>query len=162
MTEETKNLILENIGALTSLLELYSSQTGEIISTDIDETLDDIVARRGQTVELIGQRIACIDELCADCTQSEKDQVNKLIRTGHLTLGASAQIKEIHKAAIKMRSEYLAIGEKEKKAALRVDARLKELRGELEAIAEDKKKVDAYSANVRIDTKKGGSFDSSH
>ena len=162
MTEETKNRILKDIEEIGALLEQYSRQTSEIITTDIDETLEDIVMRRGETVARVGEMMSDIDTACIGCTEQERAQVNRIITSGHMSLGMSKDIKEIHKAAAKMRSAYIAVSDKEKQAALRVDARVKELRSELEAVNEDKKKVDLYSTNVRIDTRKGGSFDSSN
>lgn len=162
MTEDIKSRILKSIEEIGDLLEQYSRQTSEIITSDIDDTLEEIVARRGEILALIGQKMSDIDIACAGCPEQERRQVNRMISSGHMSLGMSPQVKEIHKAASKIRSAYIAVMGKEKQAALRVDARVKELRAELESVTEDKKKVDLYSTNVRIGSKKGGSFDSSN
>lgn len=159
MTNEIKNRIIEVMGEIGGLIESYSADTSEILTTDIDETLEDIIARREKTLAEIGEKRAEIDRLREECTPEESGVIHKIITNGHIPLGISRELREIHKAAVKMRSVYISAAEKDKQAALRVDARVKELRTQLEALQDDKKKIDFYSNNKLTDNK-GGSFDS--
>lgn len=144
---------------MTRLAEQYAAATNEIITTDIDETLEDIVARRNEITGLVGKQRRDIDEACAMCTDQERELVIKMITGAHVPLGISREMRDIHKVAVKMHSAYLAIGEKEDKAAARVDARLKELRTELENVNSGRKMTSGYSAMGIGLSGSGSSFD---
>lgn len=159
MTENIKNRIISDITEIEVLLGRYVSETTEILTTDIDETLEDITTRRQETVTLIGEKRADIDEASKELTEEERAIIRKIITNTHVPLGISKDLREIHKASMKMRSVLITAQEKDKQAALRVDARVKELRSELENVNDDKRKVDLYSGN-NLTNKKGGSFDS--
>lgn len=159
MTENIKNRIISDISEIELLLGRYVSETTEILTTDIDETLEDITARRQETVSLIGEKRADIDEASRELTEEEREIIRKIITNAHVPLGISKDLREIHKASMKMRSVLITAQEKDKQAALRVDARVKELRSELENVNDDKRKVDLYSGN-NLTNNKGGSFDS--
>lgn len=159
MTEEIKDRIIGDIEEMTRLAEQYGAATTEILTTDIDETLEEIVERRGEITELVGQRRRDIDDACSQCTDQERDLIIKMITGGHVPLGISKEMRDIHKAAVKMHSTYLSIGEKEQKAAARVDARVKELRTELENVNSGRKITNGYSAVGTGLGESGGSFD---
>lgn len=159
MTEDTKIRIIRDIEEMTRLTELYSAATTEIITTDIDETLDEIVARRSEIIEAVGRTREDIDAACSDCTGQESDLIRRMITGGHVPLGLSSELREIHKAAVKMHSSYLAVADKEKQASVRVDARLKELRYDLQNVNADRKKASGYTALGSGFGGSGGSFD---
>ena len=158
MTEEIKLRLISDITEIEGLLRRYVSETSEILTTDIDETLEEILERRGETVALIGEKRQDISLCSEELAPEEADILNKIITNNHVPLGISKDLREIHKAAVNMRSVLIESKEKDKQAALRVDARGKELRSELENVNDDKRKVDLY-ANTSAN-KKGGSFDS--
>ena len=60
----------------------------------------------------------------------------------------SPELREIHKAAVKLRSVYLSVRDKEKQAYARVDARVKELRTELENVTAGRRKMSSYGAGL--------------
>jgi len=159
VTGEIKNRFIEDINEMTRLIEEYSIATSEILTTDIDETLEEILQRIGDINEAIGIQRADIDEACGECTEQESDLIHKMITGGHIPLGISQEMREIHRSAVKMRSAFLAVRDKEKQAVLRVDARVKELRTELETVNADRKKMSGYSAMSGGIGGSGGSFD---
>jgi len=159
MTEEIKDRIIADIEEMTRLAEQYAAATNEIITSDIDETLDDLVARRDEITGLAGKHRRDIDEALSQCTDQESDLVKKMITGGHVPLGISREMRDIYKVAVKMHSAFLAIGEKEDKAAARVDARLKELRTELENVNSGRKITSGYSAMGNGLSGSGSSFD---
>ena len=158
MTEEIKLRLISDISEIENLLRRYVFETSEILTTDIDETLEEILGRREETIALIGERRRDIDLCGEELTPEERDILKRIITNNHVPLGISKDLREIHKAAVNMRSVLLEAKEKDKQAALRVDARVKELRSELENVNDDKRKVDLYS-NAPTNNK-GGSFDS--
>ena len=158
MTEEIKLRLISDISEMETLLRRYVSETSEILTTDIDETLEEILGRREETIALIGERRRDIDLCGEELTPEERDILKRIITNNHVPLGISKDLREIHKTAVNMRSVLLEAKEKDKQAALRVDARVKELRSELENVNDDKRKVDLYS-NASSNNK-GGSFDS--
>ena len=158
MTEEIKLRLISDISEMETLLRRYVSETSEILTTDIDETLEEILGRREETIALIGERRRDIDLCGEELTPEERDILKRIITNNHVPLGISKDLREIHKTAVNMRSVLLEAKEKDKQAALRVDARVKELRSELENVNDDKRKVDLYS-NAPTNNK-GGSFDS--
>lgn len=158
MTEEIKLRLISDISEIEALLRRYVSETTEILTTDIDETLEEILGRRKETVDLIGEKRADIDLCAGELSSEEADILKRIISNNHVPLGISKELREIHKAAVNMRSVLVEAKEKDKQAALRVDARVKELRSELENVNDDKRKVDLYSNTPGGN--KGGSFDS--
>ena len=158
MTEEIKLRLISDITEMETLLRRYVSETSEILTTDIDETLEEILGRREETVALMGEKRRDIDLCGEELTSEEGDILKRIISNNHVPLGISKDLREIHKAAVNMRSVLLEAKKKDKQAALRVDARVKELRSELENVNDDKRKVDLY-ANAPTNNK-GGSFDS--
>ena len=159
MTDETKERLLRDFEEMTRLTDLYSAATTEIITTDIDETLDEIVARRSGIIEAIGKTRQDIDDACLQCTEQESTLIKRMITGGHIPLGISKELREIHKAAVKMHSSYLTIADKEKQASVRVDARLKELRYDLQNVNADRKKATGYTAIGSGFGGSGSSFD---
>ena len=159
MTNDTKTKIVEDITEMVKLTEQYSAATSDIISTDIDETLEDIIDRRNDIIEGMGKYFGDIDSLCDTCTSQESDLIHRMLRGESVPLGLSSELREIHKIAVKLRSAYIPIAEKEKKARARVDARLKELRSELENVNADRKKTSGYTALGSGFGGSGGSFD---
>ena len=158
MTEEIKLRLISDISEMETLLRRYVSEISEILTTDIDETLEEILGRREETIALIGERRRDIDLCGEELTPEERDILKRIITNNHVPLGISKDLREIHKTAVNMRSVLLEAKEKDKQAALRVDARVKELRSELENVNDDKRKVDLYANTTG--NKKGGSFDS--
>lgn len=161
MTEQVKDRVIEKIAGMETALHDYHAKTAEILTTDIDETLEQILEERAA---LIGTLDRLHDELeqitREECSPEEKNSIESAMKSQHVSLGLSAQLKEIRKAAVKMRSVYLEAAEKDKQAAIRVDARVKELRTELEDLSGSKKTLDYFSRN-KLESAKGGSFDSS-
>lgn len=159
MTDDIKIKIVDLFNEMTALTEKYSAATSDIINTDIDETLEEIVRRRAAIIDEIGRCRREIDILCGDCSEQENDLVHRMISGNRVPLGLSAELREIHKAAVKLHSAYINVGDKEKQAAVRVDARVKELRSELENVNADRKKTSVYSAIGSGFGGSGGSFD---
>lgn len=146
---------------MTRLTEEYSAATSKILSTDIDETLEGILADIADINDQLGRHRQDIDDACALCTQTEKELVEKMITGGHIPLGLSPELREIHKVAVKMRSGYIAVRDKETQASARVDARVKELRTELENVNAGRRQVTSYGAGFTgIGSSTGSSFNS--
>lgn len=161
MTEEIKNIVIEKIAGMEAVLHDYHAKTAEILTTDIDETLETIVAERAALIEALGALHSELEQIIGEeCTPEEKSSIEGAMQNRHASLGLSAQLREIRRAAINMRSVYLEAAEKDKQAAVRVDARVKELRTELEDLSGSKKTLDYFSRN-KLESHKGGSFDSS-
>jgi predicted RNA-binding protein with PIN domain len=146
MTEEIRKRIIDDMAEMTRLAGDYGTASAEIIATDIDETLDGIIERRAAIIEGLAAARRDIDEACHECSEKESDLVHTMIRGAHLPIGIPAELEDIHKAAVKMHSMYISATEKEKQAAARVDARVKELRSELESVNSDRKKAAGYTA----------------
>ena len=159
MTDEIKTKIVDLFNEMTVLTEKYSAATSDIINTDIDETLDDIVRRRAAIIDEMGRCRKELDAVCGECSEQENDLVHRMISSNRVPLGLSAELREIHKSAVRLHSAYITIGDKEKQASARVDARVKELRTELENVNADRKKTSAYSAVGSGFGGSGGSFD---
>ncbi len=145
MTEDIKQRIIADMEEMTELAEKYSAVTAEIITSDIDETLEELVETRGEITDTIGERRRDIDEACGECTPEEAELVHKMTVGGRVPLGLSKELRDIHKTAVRMHSVYLSVSEREQKAAARVDARIKELRSELAAVTSDRKTTSSYS-----------------
>lgn len=158
MNEEIKVRIIDDMAEMTRLSEEYSAATSAILTTDIDETLEEILGNIAEINDQLGRYRADIDEARALCTEQESSLILNMITGGHIPLGISPELKEIHKAAVKLRSVYLSVHDKEKQASARVDARVKELRTELENVTAGRKKMSSYGAGL---TGFGGSSGSS-
>lgn len=158
MTVQTKEQILGKISEAEGIIKVYLAKTNEILSTDIDETLEDILAERGECLEKLDLITSEIDEITTKfCDETEKKYVENSLQNKHLPLGLSTEIKEIRRAAVKMHSLYAEAVEKDALAVKRVDARVKELRAGLEDLNDDKRKLDFYAHN-KIGVKKGSSL----
>lgn len=158
MTEQVKNEIIAKISEAEGIIREYMAKTNEILNTDIDETLEDILAERTEIMERLDLVTSEIDEITTKfCDDTEKKYIENSLRNQHIPLGLSTEIKEIRRAAIKMHSVFTEAVEKDSLAVKRVDARVKELRASLEDLREDKRKIDFYSHN-KIGVKKGSSF----
>jgi len=146
MTEEIRKRIIDDIAEMTRLAGEYGTAAAEILATDIDETLDGIIARRTAVIDAIAEARRDIDDACHECTEQESDIVHGMIRGAHVPVGIPSELEEIHKAAVRMHSVYISAAEKDKQASARVDARVKELRTELENVNTDRKKTAGYTA----------------
>ncbi len=162
MNEEIKVRIINDLTEMTQLTEDYTAKTSDILTTDIDETLEEILADIAEINDRLGRARRDIDDARALCTEQESDLILKMITGGHIPLGLSPELKEIHKAAVKLRSEYLAVHDKELQASARVDARVKELRTELENVTAGRKKMSSYGAGIGsfAGSSSGSSFNS--
>ena len=146
---------------MTRLTDEYAAATSAILSTDIDDTLEGILADIAEINDQLGRYRADIDEARALCTESESAMILKMIKGDHIPLGISPELREIHKVAVKMRSGYIAVLDKEKQASARVDARVKELRTELENVNAGRRQVTSYGAGFTgIGSSAGSSFNS--
>ncbi len=146
---------------MTRLTEEYSAATSEILTTDIDDTLESILADIAEINDQIGRYRADIDEARTLCTEKESELILKMISGGHIPLGISEELREIHKVAVKMRSGYISVLDKEKQASARVDARVKELRTELENVNAGRRQMTSYGAGFTgIGSSAGSSFNS--
>lgn len=158
MTVQVKEQILVKIAEAEAVIRLYLDKTNEILSTDIDETLEDILAERQECLERMDAITKDIDLITAEgCNEAEKQYIKNSLNNKHIPLGVSPEIKEIRRSAVKMHSLYAEAIEKDMLAAARVDARVKELRAGLEELNDDKRKIDYYAHN-KIGVNKGGSF----
>lgn len=158
MTEQVKNEIIAKISEAESIISEYMAKTNEILSTDIDETLEDIIAQRSELIGKLDLIVCEIDEIAVrSCDETERMYIENSLQNKHLPLGLTTEIKEVRRAAVKMHSLFTEAVEKDKLAEKRVDARVKELRASLEDLREDKKKIDFYAHN-KIGVKKGSSF----
>ena len=146
---------------MTRLTDEYAAATSAILSTDIDDTLEGILADIAEINDQLGRYRADIDEARSLCTESESAMILKMIKGDHIPLGISPELREIHKVAVKMRSGYIAVLDKEKQASARVDARVKELRTELENVNAGRRQVTSYGAGFTgIGSSAGSSFNS--
>lgn len=159
MTEEIKTRIMTDLNGMLGLAEQYNAATNEIIHTDIDDTLGEILERRKKAIDGLGQFQRDIDEACKSCTADESELIHNMIKGGRVPLGISPQLREIHKITVKIHSVYISVTEKEKQASARVDARIKELRTELQNVNSDRKKTASYTAMGSGLGGSGGSFD---
>ena len=159
MTEDIRTRLIKDMTDMLKLAEMYSEATSDIITTDIDETLEEILERRSNIIAAMGRLRADIDAACEKCTDQESDLVHRMMRGANVPLGLSSDLQEIHKTAVRMHSVYIAVTEKEKQAAARVDARVKELRSELRNVNEDRRKASGYTAVGSGFGGSGGSFD---
>lgn len=158
MTPMVKDDIIAKISEAEGIIKAYIAKTNEILSTDIDETLEEILSDREELIEKLNLCTAEIDEITTQfCDETEKMYIENSLKNKHIPLGLSTEIKEIRRAAVKMHSLFTEAVEKDGLAKNRVDARLKELRTSLEDLKEDKKKLDFYS-HTKIGAKKGSSF----
>ncbi len=158
MTEQVKNEIIAKISEAEGIIGEYMAKTNEILNTDIDETLEDIIAERSALIEKLDLIVREIDEITVkSCDETERRYIENSLQNKHLPLGLTTEIKEVRRAAVKMHSLFTEAVEKDKLAEKRVDARVKELRANLEDLREDKKKIDFYAHN-KIGVKKGNSF----
>lgn len=158
MTTQTKDNIIAKISEAESIIKEYSAKTNEILNTDIDDTLEDILVERAALLEKLDLVTSEIDEITAQfCDETERKYIENSLQNKHIPLGLSTEIKEIRRAAVKMHSFFTEAVEKDALASKRVDARVKELRAGLEDLREDKRKIDFYAHN-KIGVKKGSSF----
>ncbi len=158
MTVQVKDEIIAKIGEAENAIRAYMAKTNEIINTDIDETLEGILAERQSALEQIDAVTKGIYAFAAEnCDETEQKYIENALHNRHLPLGLSAEMKEIRRAAVKMHSVYSEAMTKDSIAAKRVDARVKELRASLEELNDDKRKIDFYSHN-KIGAGKGGSL----
>lgn len=158
MTTQVKDDIIAKISEAEGIIREYTVKTNQILSTDIDETLEDIIAQRAALLERLDLVTAEIDEITVKfCDETERKYIENSLRNKHIPLGLSTEIKEIRRAAVKMHSLFAEAVEKDALAEKRVDARVKELRASLEELREDKRKIDFYAHN-KIGVQKGGSF----
>ncbi|MBO5378270.1 MAG: hypothetical protein IKK53_00835 [Ruminiclostridium sp.] len=158
MTEQVKNEIIAKIGEAESIIGEYMAKTNEILTTDIDETLEDIIDARSELISRLDRIVCEIDEIATrSCDETEKMYIENSLRNKHLPLGLTTEIKEVRRAAVKMHSLFTEAVEKDRQAEKRVGARVEELRLSLENLREDKKRIDFYAHN-KIGVNKGGSF----
>ncbi len=158
MTEQVKNEIIAKISEAEGIIGEYMAKTNEILSTDIDETLEDIIAERSVLIEKLDLIVCEIDEIAVkSCDETERMYIENSLHNKHLPLGLATEIKEVRRAAVRMHSLFTEAVEKDRLAQKRVDARVKELRASLEDLREDKRKIDFYAHN-KIGADKGGSF----
>ncbi len=158
MTVQVKDQIVAKIVEAEGIIKEYSAKTNEILTTDIDETLEDILAERNEILERLDLVTNEINEISLKfCDETERKYIESSLHNKHLPLGLSNEMKEIRRAAVRMHSFFSEAAEKDSLASKRVDARLKELRAGLEDLKEDKKKIDFYAHN-KIGVKKGSSF----
>ncbi len=160
MNVQTKEKILANISATEAAMLRYDEKTSEILSTDIDETLEEIMTARDDILlEIHALRTELNKTAAEECSPEEAGYIARLLKNEHVPLGLSAELKEIRKAIVKLRSVFLGAQEKDAQAAKRVDARVQELRAQLEDLNDDKRRLDFYNKQ-QSGGRKGGSFDS--
>lgn len=160
MTVQTKEKILANISETKAAMLRYDEKTSAILTTDIDETLEQLLSEREDILGQLSGLRSELDALKGECSPEESDYIKKLFSGQHVTLAISPELKDIRKAVVELKSVHHAVQEKDKQAAKRVDARVQELRARLEELNDDKRRLDFYSQQ-QSGTKKGGSFDSS-
>lgn len=160
MTSQLKEKILANISETKAAMLKYDEKTSAILTTDIDETLEQLVSERE---DILGQLTALrseLDTLAGECSAEEASYIKNLLIGQHVTLAISPELKEIRKAIVELKSVHHTVQEKDKQAGKRVDARVQELRARLEELNDDKRRLDFYNQQQNV-KKKGGSFDSS-
>ena len=158
MTEQVKNEIIAKIAEAEGIIGEYMAKTNEILTSDIDETLEDILAERSEIIGKLDLIVSEIDEITVkSCDETERMYIENTLQNKHIPLGLTTEIKDVRRAAVKMHSLFKEAVEKDKLAEKRVDARVKELRASLEDLREDKRKIDFYAHN-KIGVKKGNSF----
>ena len=111
-TMKAQPIILKNQSELFKASSLVGSSATESFVHKLEQ-------HKSEQMVVIASNRPEIHEQCIDAG------VRLLVLTsGHVL---SKELRDIHKAAVKMHSSYLAVADKEKQAAVRVDARLKEL-----------------------------------
>ncbi len=161
MTLQTKEKLLANISETRAAMLLYDEKTAAVLTTDIDETLEGLLAERSGILERLGGLRAELNRLTAEeCSREEADYIEGLLKNRHVTLAAAAELKEIRKAIVELRSVHHSVQERDAQAAKRVDARVQELRARLEELNDDKRRLDFYNQQ-QSGKGTGGSFDSS-
>lgn len=158
MTEQVKNEIIAKINEAESIIGEYIGKTNEILNTDIDDTLEDILEARSQLIGRLDLIVCEIDEIAVkSCDETERMYIENSLQNKHLPLGLTTEIREVRRAAVKMHSLFTEAVERDKLAEKRVASRVEELRASLEDLREDKRKIDFYAHN-KIGVNKGGSF----
>lgn len=160
MTQIIKEKILANISETKAAIQMYGEKTSAILTTDIDETLEQLVAERDEILERLNTLRAELGGLAEECAADEAEYIKKLLKGQHVTIAISSDLKEIRRAVVELKSVHHSVQEKDKQAAKRVDARVQELRARLEELNDDKRRLDFYNKQ-QSGRKKGGSFDSS-
>lgn len=160
MTAQIKEQILENISETKEIMLKYDEKTSAILTTDIDETLEGIIAERSDIIIQLAALRTDLNRLTEECSADEAEYIKKLLTGRHATLAISPELKEIRNAIVELKSVHHSVQEKDKQAAMRVDARVQELRARLEELNDDKRRLDFYNQQ-QSGNKKGGSFDSS-
>lgn len=158
MTEQVKNEIIAKIGEAENIVSEYMAKTNEILSSDIDETLEEILVKRSELISRLDLIVCEIDEIAVrSCDETERMYIENSLQNKHLPLGLTTEIKEVRRAAVKLHSVFAEAVEKDRLAEKRVDSRVKELRFNLENLREDKKRIDFYAHN-KIGAQKGSSL----
>lgn len=160
MTVQVKEKILENISETKAAMLRYDEKTSAILTTDIDETLEKLLAERNAALEQLTALRGELDKLTEECSAEEADYIKNLLTGQHVTLAISSELKEIRNAIVELKSVHHDVQNKDSQAAKRVDARVQELRARLEELNDDKRRLDFYNQQ-QSGNKKGGSFDSS-
>ena len=113
MTEQVKNEIIAKISEAESIISEYMAKTNEILNTDIDETLEDIIAKRSELIGKLDLIVCEIDEIAVkSCDETERMYIENSLRNKHLPLGLTTEIKEVRRAAVKMHSLFVEAVEK--------------------------------------------------
>ncbi len=158
MTEQVKNEIIAKINEAESIIGEYIGKTNEILNSDIDDTLEDILAERSELIGRLDLIVCEIDEIAVkSCDETERMYIENSLQNKHLPLGLTTEIREVRRAAVKMHSLFTEAVEKDRLAEKRVASRVEELRASLEDLREDKRKIDFYAHN-KIGVNKGSSF----
>lgn len=76
MTVQVKEKIIEKIAEAEGIIKAYIAKTNEILNGDIDEELEEIVAKRNELIERLDLITAEIDQISAEfCSDVERKYI---------------------------------------------------------------------------------------
>jgi len=148
------NLLVEKFDALEALLSCYSELTNRLSAADI-ESIDEADAILGERDGLIGKMKEIrprITELIDKQTPEKAAIIRKMLIGETVMTDFSDDEKTIQAKAITLRSLQSDIMQKENGNRMRFKRKYDEVRGELEDLQKDKKKLNFYQNAIVNDS----------
>lgn len=158
MENENELKLVELLDSLAVLLNKYEGQTNQMVSADLG-IIQDVLLSRNDTIEEMRQVKQRINEEVVLFPEDEQE-VLKSILSGRAS--NNDELSPFQKQVqVKMHSLHTLqqnILSKDFQITARIKNNFEEIKKELEALKQDKKRIDYYSSASTGD--KGGSFDS--
>jgi hypothetical protein len=152
------NLLAGKFDELEALLSTYSELTNRLSAADI-ESIDEADAILNEREGLIGKMKAVqpqITELINKQTPEKAAAIRKMLTGDTIMADFSDDEKVIQAKAINLRSLQSDIMQKENSNRMRFKRKYDEIRGELEELQKDKKKLNFYQNAIVSDPEDSG------